>query len=150
MDAPSQWEMTLHCIIASHWLGAHTKRFLIINASVTSHHWHHTIFSTYMILSPKGRMKNTNDFLSRTIFEVTLSFRGYMTAHGHTIVSLSMKLQYPIHRADSRFAPSQWETWLQSNAVSHWLGANLESAVHTVPKVPYMPSTQWIFHTEDQ
>ena len=25
-------------------------------------------------------------------------------------------------------APSQWETLLQSNAVSHWLGANLESA----------------------
>ena len=34
-----------------------------------------------------------------------------------------------ISRADSRFAPSQWETSLQSNAVSHWLGANLESAL---------------------
>ena len=33
-------------------------------------------------------------------------------------------------RADSRFAPSQWETALQSNAVSHWLGANLESALY--------------------
>ena len=32
-------------------------------------------------------------------------------------------------RADSRFAPSQWDTLLQSNAVSHWLGANLESAL---------------------
>ena len=32
-------------------------------------------------------------------------------------------------RADSRLAPSQWETALQSNAVSHWLGANLESAL---------------------
>ena len=32
-------------------------------------------------------------------------------------------------RADSRFAPSQWETSLQSNAVSHWLGVNLESAL---------------------
>ena len=28
------------------------------------------------------------------------------------------------HRADSRLAPRQWETSLQSNAVSHWLGAN--------------------------
>ena len=28
-------------------------------------------------------------------------------------------------RVDSRLAPSQWETSLQSNAVSHWLGANL-------------------------
>ena len=32
------------------------------------------------------------------------------------------------NRADSMFAPSQWETPLQSNAVSHWLGTNLESA----------------------
>ena len=31
-------------------------------------------------------------------------------------------------RAESRLAPSQWETSLQSNAVSHWLGAHLESA----------------------
>ena len=34
-----------------------------------------------------------------------------------------------VYRADSRPAPSQWETLLQSNAVSHWLGANLESAL---------------------
>ena len=33
------------------------------------------------------------------------------------------------NRADSRLAPIQWETSLQSNAVSHWLGANLESAM---------------------
>ena len=32
-------------------------------------------------------------------------------------------------RADSRFAPNQWETLLQSNTVSHWLGATLESAL---------------------
>ena len=34
-----------------------------------------------------------------------------------------------LFRADSRLAPSQWETSLQSNTVSHWLGANLESAL---------------------
>ena len=32
-------------------------------------------------------------------------------------------------KADSMLAPSQWETSLQSNTVSHWLGANLESAL---------------------
>ena len=37
-----------------------------------------------------------------------------------------------IFSADSRFAPSQWETSLQSNAVSHWLGPNLESALTLV------------------
>ena len=38
---------------------------------------------------------------------------------------------YLVHqpRADSCFAPSQWETSLQSNAVSHWLGTNLESTL---------------------
>ena len=35
-------------------------------------------------------------------------------------------------RANSSFAPSQWETALQSNAVSHWLGTNLESALFPV------------------
>ena len=34
--------------------------------------------------------------------------------------------------ADSRLAPSQRETSLQSNAVSHWLGANLESALNCI------------------
>ena len=34
-------------------------------------------------------------------------------------------------RADSMFAPWQWETSLQSNAVSHWLGANIESPCTT-------------------
>ena len=32
-------------------------------------------------------------------------------------------------RAYSRFAPSQWETSLQSNAISDWLDTNLESAL---------------------
>ena len=32
-------------------------------------------------------------------------------------------------RANSSLAPSQWEMLLQSNTVSHWLGANLESAL---------------------
>ena len=34
------------------------------------------------------------------------------------------------NRADSRFAPSQWETLLQSNTVSHWLGT--ESALQNI------------------
>ena len=33
------------------------------------------------------------------------------------------------YRADSRFAPSQWETVLLCNDVSHWLGAILESVL---------------------
>ena len=34
--------------------------------------------------------------------------------------------------ADSRFAPSQWETVLLYDDVSHWLGAILESDLYTI------------------
>ena len=33
------------------------------------------------------------------------------------------------YRADSRFAPSQWETALLYNDDSHWLGESLESVL---------------------
>ena len=33
-------------------------------------------------------------------------------------------------RTDTRFAPSQWETTLLCNDVSHWLGASLTSALY--------------------
>ena len=42
--------------------------------------------------------------------------------------------------SDSRFATSQWETSLQSKAVSHWLGANLESAL-----LLYTWKEEWIY-----
>ena len=38
------------------------------------------------------------------------------------------RLQNPVSRADYRFVTSQWETLLCNN-ISHWLGANLESAL---------------------
>ena len=37
-----------------------------------------------------------------------------------------------VSRANFRFGPSQWETPLLCNDVSHWLGANLESALVSV------------------
>ena len=45
-----------------------------------------------------------------------------------------------IHRPDSRLAPSQWETSLPSNAVSLWLGTNLESSLYTASKA--LPTQQ--------
>ena len=38
---------------------------------------------------------------------------------------------HSIYRADSRFAPRQWETALLCNDVSHWLGANVDSALYS-------------------
>ena len=39
------------------------------------------------------------------------------------------ELSSTICRADSRLAPNQWETLLHSNAGSHWLDEDLESAL---------------------
>ena len=35
-------------------------------------------------------------------------------------------------RADSRFAPSQWEMALLCNDVSHWLGTSLEAVLRNI------------------
>ena len=44
------------------------------------------------------------------------------------------------YRADSKFAPSQWETVLLCNDVSHWLGPILESALILAFKTIYVTS----------
>ena len=56
-------------------------------------------------------------------------------------------------RADSRFAPSQWEIVLLCN-VSHWLGASLESALWwydmEMPLYDGYPPVEWIPFTKVQ
>ena len=47
-----------------------------------------------------------------------------------------------VYRADSRFAPSQWETALLCNDISHWLGASLETALNTWI-IHFPPSGVW-------
>ena len=50
-------------------------------------------------------------------------------------ICIHLDQRYPTccitHRAHSRFAPSQWETSLLCNDVSHLLGASLESALNS-------------------
>ena len=53
------------------------------------------------------------------------------------------------HRVDSRLAPNQWEKPLQSNAVSHWLGANLKSALHqSDPSSTWAPGDMMAWYAE--
>ena len=65
---------------------------------------------------------------------------GYYFCLGHIVHSDSHGISCPISdrlstfRADSRFGPSHWETSLQSNGISHWLGVSLESALHKTNK----------------
>ena len=54
----------------------------------------------------------------------------YWASYNATLSTLEIREYYPDDwlRADSRFAPGQWETALLCNDVSHFLGASLESA----------------------
>ena len=50
-------------------------------------------------------------------------------------------------RADSRFAPSQWEAALLCNDVSHWLGANTESVPLCIQReLRNAPASRIIIH----
>ena len=68
-----------------------------------------------------------------TVFVPSLeAFQSKGTCHvrsGGGVNGLS-SVQCKSCRADSRFAPSQWETSLQSNAVPHWLGAKLGTSLN--------------------
>ena len=44
------------------------------------------------------------------------------------------------YRTDSRLAPSQWETSLQSNTVSHWQDTNLELVLKYTPGFSFIDS----------
>ena len=59
--------------------------------------------------------------------------RHYRTTNVNWLHYISVLLPRYYSRADSRVAPSQWETLLQSNAVSSWLRANLESTLYRKP-----------------
>ena len=57
---------------------------------------------------------------------------------------------YHVRRADSMFPPNQWETALLCNDVSHWLGANPESALYLKVIESRVYSRQVIANNRDQ
>ena len=50
------------------------------------------------------------------------------------------------YRADSKFVPSQWETALLCNNISHWLGASLESAPQVYKGSKRPIAAIWVWH----
>ena len=72
-------------------------------------------------------MGHTNPHIKHIHTRQTQIYKGLTDCQPHT-------LWY--YRADSRPAPSQWETSLQSNTVSNWLGANLWLASPVIHGVP--------------
>ena len=111
-------------------------------------HWYirYIILIWYNVLDVMGTMAffvNENSWLdSFQITDIHKSYTIYMINIIWNCTCLSMQWNISSSskvytRADSRLAPSQWETSLQSDTVSHWLGANLESALHTMRSTKY-------------
>ena len=73
--------------------------------------------------------------LLRHKYKHIIASPSYISYHLIPIDSILYSVSHPIKetwrsdRADSRIAPTQWETALLCNDVSHWLGANLESTL---------------------
>ena len=77
---------------------------------------------------PRGRWVNTHSIPYH-------AYRSYICVGKYGNIGKWQVLNYWFYvriamypRADSSFAPSQWEPALLCNDVSHWLGANLDSA----------------------
>ena len=72
-------------------------------------------------------------FLVGDVYAILLYYMLEPLNHGHIRLEYWCLMQDCSNssgiRADSRFAPSQWETVLLCNNVSHWLDTSLESAL---------------------
>ena len=93
--------------------------------------WHLKAMKTQLFLNKTVWLvgSGTKGQQCRKLFYVLMSSCGLLTTDVTPSTGLirsgliaHTNITWYWHRADSRLAPSQWETLLQSNAVSHWLG----------------------------
>ena len=80
MNAPSQWEVTLHCNIVSHWLGAYTKErgltiYWIISCSICYVYCFELQQTCYNIGNPLCKSSNCFE-----IFMVSAKFQNDWTS----------------------------------------------------------------------
>ena len=114
--APSQWDTSLHCNDASHWLGAYLDWSLL-----------------YILKTPLINKCHIFSYFPLQKHPVTAYFQchssqrfwwgEYSMLYSKFLVSLKCVITHGRDR--SRYAPSQWETLLQCNNVFHWLGTYL-------------------------
>ena len=83
-----------------------------------------TQFCTISIRLRQASNDTSINFSIKETSWFTLLYRHYQHDHCQD----DNTIQYYRHRADSMFAPSQWQTPLLCNGVSHWLGVSIESA----------------------
>ena len=114
----------LHCIVNLWWDGFYLKGKGMVNANSGQ-------------LECCGDITWTFILILEMITQVILPGHGFSCDHSNPCVTsiISVVFLTPIFnipRADSWFAPSQWEMVLLCNDISHWLSTNLESALKLI------------------
>ena len=92
-----------------------------------------TWIKPYNFLQPKQWMPNGSKLIfTGDIYNLISILSHFVNSRttSHNVVTMPVPHMRNIFRPDSRLAPSQWETVLLCNNVSHWLGASLESAFY--------------------
>ena len=106
------------------------------------------IYTHYFLLWPSGfaSCKITEELYKKALLKFLFACRWAWVIWGEcpkkhvniTFMVENVCLKFRMEfRADFRLAPGHWETSLQSNAVSHWLGANLESALELRERIGF-------------
>ena len=128
---PWTWPWPTHLLLhhkVTHTLEGSTLQLLMFLIDVILHFGEYVLFQHAF---PEGNKWNFMTWEKiRFIQWLLFIHNNIYSSHCQDISSLGTDYIGQIGhclRADSRFAPSHGETSLQSNAVSHWLGANLES-----------------------
>ena len=139
----------LNCIIISMYALHHEYTYTMHSDADGKHTvplwqcWYMVVLVGYVHIVPVARYLSSN----YSLLPIRLAFHNHhtglfvcwlpaVTTDFYLGISQTQDPKMLGGRADSRLALSQWETSLQSNAVSHWLGAILESALWRYTSFP--------------
>ena len=122
------------CYITQHWIKIYLSP-MDLDKSIQSRctfrpPYVHTLFLCHPRVCSVISVCHGYFWLHDIVIQAFVSIVGWLPFRGAWFIGPGRSnIDMYLFRANSRFAPSQWETSLQSNAVSHWLGANLKSAL---------------------
>ena len=127
--------VNIYCIIMSMSVYTHSMKSVVFTANV----WHVARLCVFHLKLSKTQFPCSHIvhpfaddfcfFSSKESSSISFPISQSSRPHGRALQSIINAHYDSLYRADSKLAPSQWETSLQNNAVSHWLGAILESAL---------------------
>ena len=113
LTAPSHYLNQCWLIISKVFWYSHKNHFKGKAHDIYLQYEFENLWFEITVISPRGQWVKYTNFVWR----------------GRPFCSVLNVLSQLQNRAESRFAPSQWETALLCNDISRWLGASLESVL---------------------